>query len=442
MKEVGDYHRLAAIAGSVGPAAAPALVECLRDQDWELRSEVTAALNYLGHDSLEVRSELVAALDHPVLLVRTGAVQALGDTRNGRPPLLGTPEVLKLAGLLKKETDREIRSAVVDALGHAGPRAKPALPALIECLRDPDSLVYENAAGVIGRMGSDARDAVPVLIGRLKRETQDNADDYRRDLEDRKSLQPGDAIPMFYEKHTARETLVAVGPAAIPDLMKSLGDETIRSELVSILGEIARQPGRSWLDRNAPAGLVTVLRQIAGQHAVAVDLLCKYLNDDESLPREAAAEALGNLDLTTQAAEVNLVIPLLISRLADDDPRVRAATAGALGNVWAIRPHVVFGAPGNSYPARAPGGRIRPEAEATVDALAKRLEVESDRSVQARILAALAGLGTDASAAIPVIEKLLQDREPSIRSAATAAIDKISGSTPPFEYSYPGGGGV
>jgi hypothetical protein len=87
--------------------------------------------------------------------------------------------------------------AAADALGRIGP---PAVPDLIAALQSTDPEVRLQAAQVLARMGSDARDAVPYLI---------------RLLDD-----PDERI-----RKTAARTLGRVGPdaaPAVPALMRSL----------------------------------------------------------------------------------------------------------------------------------------------------------------------------------------------------------------------------
>ena len=87
--------------------------------------------------------------------------------------------------------------AAADALGRIGP---PAVPQLVAALQSTDPEVRLQAAQVLARMGSDARDAVPYLIHLL--------DD------------PDERI-----RKTAARTLGRIGPEAapaVPALMRTL----------------------------------------------------------------------------------------------------------------------------------------------------------------------------------------------------------------------------
>ena len=55
-------------------------------------------------------------------------------------------------------------------LGHLGPPAKAAVPALAERLRDNDLSVREAAAGALWAMGPEAKAAIPALKEQLQDE--------------------------------------------------------------------------------------------------------------------------------------------------------------------------------------------------------------------------------------------------------------------------------
>jgi hypothetical protein len=89
------------------------------------------------------------------------------------------------------------QETAADALGRIGP---PAVPSLIEALKSPDPEARLQAAQVLARMGSDAKEAVPDLI---------------RLLDD-----PDERI-----RKAATRALGRIGPdaaAAVPALMRTL----------------------------------------------------------------------------------------------------------------------------------------------------------------------------------------------------------------------------
>ena len=53
---------------------------------------------------------------------------------------------------LFSDADKEVRFTAVEALGLIGPKAKEAVPALIELLHDEDELVRHSAGDVLKRI--------------------------------------------------------------------------------------------------------------------------------------------------------------------------------------------------------------------------------------------------------------------------------------------------
>lgn len=98
---------------------------------------------------------------------------------------------------IKPYTQWTEQEAAADALGRIGPAA---VPGLIEALRSSDPTVRRKAADVLGRLGSDAKDATPDLV---------------RLLDD-----PDESV-----RKAAARTLGRIGPPAeeaVPALMRTL----------------------------------------------------------------------------------------------------------------------------------------------------------------------------------------------------------------------------
>ena len=68
---------------------------------------------------------------------------------------------------LKGAADPAERRKAAEALGQLGAGAYPAVPALIEALRDADAAVRRSAAQALSRMGPQADAAVPALTAAL-----------------------------------------------------------------------------------------------------------------------------------------------------------------------------------------------------------------------------------------------------------------------------------
>lgn len=187
-----------------------------------------------------------------------------------------------LVGLLDDE-DPDVQTAASDALVRGGPAAVPAL------VRGLDRLAARGrtaAAFDLGRIGPDARPALPALRRHM---LTDEADDVR-----------GAAA-------RAVGRVVRDDPAAVNELLALLdvGDDAGRVAAARAVG------GLSDADRRRAVGPLAAL-----------------LKDPTAAVREEAAEALGNLgDDAIPAA------PALLDALADPDPRVRREVVEALESV-------------------------------------------------------------------------------------------------------------
>ncbi len=72
-----------------------------------------------------------------------------------------------------KDPDSDVGYGAAQALGRIGPEAKAAVPALIKALvDDPRNTVRSHAAQALGQIGPEAKAAVPALIEALKDENE------------------------------------------------------------------------------------------------------------------------------------------------------------------------------------------------------------------------------------------------------------------------------
>jgi HEAT repeat protein len=80
---------------------------------------------------------------------------------------IGRPAVPALVQLLG-DPDPYTRVLAIDALAHIGPAAADAVPALIALLDDPVDEVRQYAARALGQIGPAAYSAVPALIDKMQ----------------------------------------------------------------------------------------------------------------------------------------------------------------------------------------------------------------------------------------------------------------------------------
>ena len=98
--------------------------------------------------------------------------------------------------------DGNTRNRALSFIGSRGPEAKAAVPALIDNLEN--GLMVELTLHVIGKIGTNAVEAIPVLF---------------------KSITAYPRQPAT--RHCAAQALVNIGDAAVPTLKKGVGSDNI-----------------------------------------------------------------------------------------------------------------------------------------------------------------------------------------------------------------------
>ena len=149
--------------GSIGPGAPeaiPKLIGRLDDHDMFVALSAGLALGEMGPEAVP---PLIESLQHEYANVCALAAQALRDI--GLPA--AAPAVTPLMNVLARSKPDAMglscRWAAAKALAGMGPLAKPAVPLLMDALKDPESVTRQWAAIALGNLGPDARDALPAL---------------------------------------------------------------------------------------------------------------------------------------------------------------------------------------------------------------------------------------------------------------------------------------
>lgn len=213
--------------------------------------------------------------------------------------------------------DKDAERAAV-ALGQMGSDAIDAVPALIDKLfhaRNTGKLdLQKNITGALVGIG---KAAVPELSKQLDRATVDDQKEIINIIRLMGS-EAADAVPALIDKlYHARnmdnrdmannigETLVDIGKAAVPELIKELGKETADDPEAVII--------------------MHILFLMGSEAADAVPLLCQRLQSNSLRLREAATLALGKIN-----ANPSRSVPALISVLNDSEAGVRSKAISAI----------------------------------------------------------------------------------------------------------------
>jgi len=239
----------------------------------ELGKRAGLDLEYVGRIQQKRRIlKLIEDLKLPYVDDRRHAADALGHI--GPEARLAVPALIRAF----QDDDEEVRGSAAEALFKIGP---VSVSALIEKLHDEQSHVRARSAYVLGRFGDAAKASIPSLIGLLEDE------------------HPG-------VRRTAANVLGGLGADAkdaVPSLCKMLQDE----------------------DGDARRFAAEALGRIGPNAKPAVPILIEAMKDEDRSVRQYAAEALGNIGPGARDA-----VPTLGAALRDGDIEIRRAAAESL----------------------------------------------------------------------------------------------------------------
>src|SRR5262245_5539035 len=324
-----------------GPEAAPVLKELLRNKNPFVRWNAAFALIDAGDaQPREVVPALCDALLEPDQgssgspfpseeeFTRCRAIETLDEIGSEPEMTAAIPALVLALGDHTCMTDKEFPNydQYIDgrAEGLLSRIGQPAVPALIQGLKNPKSEVRVKATRALAKMGlEEAREAVPALWNALN---------------DR---------PTCAAAARALWTLDAETEAVVPPLLATLDDSdpTIRASAVGILGEMALEADvvipvllRALQDKDAHirAEAAVALGQFGPQARPKTDLvsgevvraLIVALKDEDGHVRWHAAWALGQF-----GPEAKPAVAALVKSLNENDGHIARTAAKALGQI-------------------------------------------------------------------------------------------------------------
>jgi HEAT repeat protein len=362
-------------------------------------------------------------------------------------------------------------------LGTMGPRAKAAIPDLVELLRKDEDRGFA-AASALGRIGSiSAPHVLPML-------EDDQPDEVRK-----RAL---GAVSMY--RRTSREIVLAILPLlehedadmraqaagalwnsgahadlVVPAMIDTLSDEDEDVRFAAVLALYRLGPkaapavaalGIALRDENESVGdwAATALGQVGPEARSQTDTLVTLLVDDPQRWKDSAPEALLGLGtrallhvMSKDSAAVHIaVIPMIPEGVADDsttadaavtalgtaltsaDASVREAAANALGELGptasAAVPRLLSGAadsePRVQRASLIAAARVGGPRDDVLKVLTGRLAEGSDAARESAA-EALASLGPDAAIAVDALTAALSDRSVMVRAHAARALEEI-----------------
>jgi len=225
-----------------------------------------------------------------------------------RDPRAGVPLVKLIPG-----EEESVRDAVVDSLEQmAGILDEPTAAALVELLKNED--LRPTITKLLG--------VIPTSIGPLTAMLKDPDEEAR--------IQAAEILDHLLDPRSADALVDAMADPAIRDIaiqtLKKLG--AIRDRIDEVMNQLSGVE-ESELREGARQEAVISLHPIGRP---AVEILIEYLEDDDWVVREAAADVLGKI------GDVRAVIPLIERLEKDKDTGVKELAAKGLGLIGDSRP--------------------------------------------------------------------------------------------------------
>lgn len=376
-----NHDQAATALRPVAADAVPALVQALDYEDAEGRSAVALALARLAPTSTP---HLRKSLRHERAHVRAAAALALGSLHaDGREAVADLETCLA-------DRDRTVRFQVADAMMNVDRKAAvAAVPVFIECLKEGDVGMRERSAVRLGELGGAARQAVRPLLRAL-----DDSDGAVRlsaavsllDVDPREapavatvlidSMQDSD---VYHRRHAIRAAgrLGDVAKTAVPQLVRVLEDDNphCRLDAAAVLVKI---------DKALVREVVPVLNGLMLEKKYRGSMICIYAIQ--------AAVRLGT-DARATAQALQRV-------MQDEDEPFRGDAAIALV-------------------------KVEPDlAKVGIEFLKKALQ-GGDGEPQEEAFEHVAELGPAGKPLVPVLTKLLGDRQPYLRRRAAEVLGEM-----------------
>ncbi len=393
----------------VDPRAVMAiLVERLGDPDPQTRLAAIQIMAALGPWAEgDPPKELIAALDDQTVYIRSMAVVALGSFPRNLDSII--PSLLRMMGGDDEGAVRAACANTLDRISVPTNFTAAVVPELIVALGPPDRRTRAMACSMLGKLGPEARAAIPALVAMAREERGEalrpdrsnwSADTLAIEALGRiapKTDSAGQVVAVLSglvrtappdKKSVAIIALDGFGPAAesaVPDLIHVLPDGTDadakRPDPFTVADALSRIAPGTKSAGEAIAALLGLLRAVSPRL------------------RWAAAHALGAFGPAAESAVPDL-IRMLVEATDADASGVDNPAASALGRI-------------------APGTK---SADRAVAALTDMLTSES-RSTRLAGIRALRSFGTEAAAAIPHLRALAKEPDAKARPDERTALE-------------------
>jgi HEAT repeat protein len=291
---------LSAFGPKAKSASAALLDVVLYDKSEEVRQAAAECLERIGLDDEIAIPKFAHALND----LNPGTAQAAAGLLKG---ISERPKRIKLSSAAKAKVIPALFKALKSARDSAGPTLdkidvgpadKRLVPALIDVLnKDGDDYVRSTAVCILGKMGPEAREAIPVLVGILEKAPWQSSKLHEATVGTLGKMGP-----------VAKGAVRAMTTALVQALKTR--DRKYRDMVIAALAQVEPEAKAAPAliealkdkDKTTRLQAIEALAIIGPEAERAVSALAKTLDDKDEAIRHAAVKALGQLGSEAEAA--------------------------------------------------------------------------------------------------------------------------------------------
>jgi HEAT repeat protein len=355
---------------------------------------VTLLIAALKSTDLEKKSPAVANT------VRFTSAEALGKIGSGAAKAV--PELIEM---IKKSDIEKLEQAMSSAKDGRGTKTSgvpghvqalrkigaPAIPPLVELLKDREPVIRYQAAMALGGMGKTAESALPEIMQALEgeRDLATSGMYVFEELANAALNLGGDARQILTPVSVLLRDTDNIVKARAAGLVKRIGRRA--SSTIPRLIDLLKEGDERILEQ--AVGAIAIMGPLAKD---ATPDLVRLIGNEHAAVSRGAVAAIASIGPDAASA-----VPALVKGLESSNQNITSEVAEALG-------------------------AIGPEAASAVPALVKVLGEKSSRADdRQKIIGAIANFGPKGQTAIPDLIKLMNDREIPTRIAASQALASV-----------------
>jgi HEAT repeat protein len=432
--------------GALGPQAKealPLLMKAARDESGPVRMAAAFSLGKLGNEARDAAPILLEGLKDPFVGVRYAAIEALANV-----PLDAKAALPALDAALKQDKPSGFHFRVVQVRLKLDPDPAPVLPALGELLRDFTS--QTQVIALLGQLGPKAKDALPKVID-LALDSKIHA------------FTRGPVITTMLQIDPEGKTIGPVLVKLIGD-----GDRAVRLAALTGVAQLGQEcdvspvaPDVKTADffqrrgvhqalrrlgpkaKGATTALLEAVRGPAGPVALeAAETLCKVAPEHKEIAKKFLLDNLGEgasakLDVARAILTVDdtdeRALKVFKEALTDEKLNKRGLALSVLSQadpsakalLPLVKPLLKDAQPGTRIWAARAYARIGGEIGTAVDVLITSLNEREAATWHTTAVFVLGEIGPDAKKAVAALTAILKEKPPRLRLEVIAALKKI-----------------